>query len=72
MKAVTEIYPGRHTAVLDQPLALFLVGMRVHRPLQVRTWWPAFTAMSRMLRQLQAYPKLGLLAATLTTRPIRC
>lgn len=69
MKAVTEIYPGRYTAVVDQPIALFLIGMRVHRPLRVRTWWPAFAAMSRMLRQLQADPELGLLAATLTYTP---
>lgn len=66
---MTRIHPGRHRAETTEPLALFLVGMRIHQPLRIRTWWPAFTAMSRMLRQLQAEPQLGLLAATLSYTP---
>lgn len=66
---MTEIYPGRYAADPHAPLALFLVGMRVHKPLRIRRWWPTFTAMSRMLLQLQADPDLGLLAATLTYTP---
>lgn len=66
---MNPIHPGRYTARPSEPLALFLVGMRIHKPLRIRTWWPAFTAMSRMLRQLQSDPDLGLLAATLSYTP---
>ncbi len=64
-----QVYPGPYTAAPDAPLTLFLVGMRIHKPVRIRTWWPTFAAMSSMLRQLQSDPTLGLLAATLTYTP---
>lgn len=66
---MSPITPGRYRATPQHPLALFLIGMRIHRPLRIRTWWPAFTAMTRMLRQLESDPELGLLAATLSYTP---
>lgn len=66
---MNAIYPGRYTAHVEEPLTLFLIGMRIHKPLRIRTWWPAFSAMSRMLQQLQSDPGLGLLAATFAYTP---
>ena len=42
---------------------LFVVGMRINRLRRVRSWWPVFTAMPRMLKELQEHPEDGLLHA---------
>ena len=34
------------------PLAVFLIGMTVRKPWRLDLWGPAFTAMPRMLREL--------------------
>lgn len=39
---------------------LFLIGMRINRLWQVWRWFPVFTAMPRMLIELQRNPDLGL------------
>ena len=57
------IQPGRHTAKIDGSFVLFLIGVRVNRPLSVRKWWPVTRAMPRMLKELAARPELGLLHA---------
>ena len=41
---------------------VFLIGMRVNRWRRVRSWWPVFTAMPRMLEELRA-ADVGLLNA---------
>jgi hypothetical protein len=55
---------GRYTADvtnLGDELVVFLIGVRVNRPLQIRKWWPVFTAMPKMLRYLEKHPEKGLL-----------
>lgn len=54
--------PNRVTAELDGEFVVFLIGMHVNRPLQVRAWLPVFLAMPRMMHELRAHPELGLLA----------
>jgi hypothetical protein len=55
---------GQYVAALpEETVAVFLIGMRVNRWRKVRSWWPSFVGMPRMLRELQARPDLGLLAA---------
>lgn len=54
---------NRVTAELDGEFVVFLIGMRVNNPWNVRAWLPVFLAMPRMLRELQAKPELGLLGA---------
>lgn len=44
-------------------VVVFVVGMRIHRWRKVRSWWPAFTGMPKMLAELRAEPAEGLLAA---------
>lgn len=44
---------------------LFLIGMRVTRPLRVRAWLSVLVAMPRMLRHLRRDPDAGMLDAHL-------
>ncbi|MDP9226493.1 MAG: DUF4188 domain-containing protein, partial [Actinomycetota bacterium] len=41
----------------------FLIGFRPNRLWKVRSWRPVFSAMSTMLRHLDAHPDMGLLGA---------
>lgn len=44
-------------------VVVFLIGMRVNRWRKVRSWWPAFSGMPKMLRELEGRPDAGLLGA---------
>lgn len=56
------IQQGRMTARMDGDFAVFLIGMRLNRPLLVHKWLPVAMAMPRMLKELYAKPELGLLS----------
>lgn len=43
---------------------VFLIGMRINHWWDVRAWFPVFTAMPRMLRELYAHRELGFLDAS--------
>jgi hypothetical protein len=58
------IHPGRYSARIDGDFVVFLIGMRVNRPLQVRKWFPVATAMPRMVNDLKKDPASGFLHAT--------
>jgi fumigallin biosynthesis monooxygenase-like protein len=62
------VHRGRWTAQVNEPLAVFLIGMRVNKVWKVRQWWWAFMAMPRMLRRLVAVPELGLMHVETFTR----
>jgi len=53
--------PGRWVASYEGDMVVFLIGMRINRPLKVRQWMPVFAAMPRMLKWLDAHPQAGLL-----------
>lgn len=55
------MHPGRYTAELPEGAVLFLIGMRINKPLRVRTWWPVFTAMPPMIWHLRRNPAAGCL-----------
>jgi hypothetical protein len=57
------IYPHRMKAELEGDFVLFLIGMRINKPLQVHRWLPVARAMPKMLTELYAQPELGLLHA---------
>ena len=59
------VVPGRFTARIDEPFVVFIIGMRVNRPLQVRKWVPTAMAMGPMLRELYNNPQKGFLGAEL-------
>ncbi|HEU5457624.1 MAG TPA: DUF4188 domain-containing protein [Terracidiphilus sp.] len=60
---MAQIFPGRYTALSDEPFVVFLIGMRVNRLLAVRRWTQVATAMGPMLAELKKSPDLGLLHA---------
>ncbi len=51
----------RLAARLDGGFVVFLIGMRINKPLPVRRWWPV--AMPRMIRELHAHAELGFMHA---------
>jgi hypothetical protein len=55
------VIPGRFTAKMDEPFVVFLIGMRVNRPLAVGEWLPTARAMMPMLRELYSHPEKGFL-----------
>ena len=58
---MTAINKGRHSAAPGADgKVLFLIGMRINRPLQFWRWVPVFVAMPRMLVELQRNRELGL------------
>jgi hypothetical protein len=61
MSAAVGVHRGRFTAQLPDDFVVFLIGMRVNRPLKVREWVPIFLAMPKMLRWLDQHPEAGLL-----------
>jgi len=56
-----RVQPGRFTADIDGNFVVFLIGMRVNKPLKVHKWGPVAAAMPRMLKVLDNHPELGCL-----------
>ncbi len=59
---MAEIFNGRYTARTDKPLVLFLIGLRLNKLWAAHKWLPVFTAMPRMLAELDRKPDAGLLS----------
>ena len=62
--------PGRRVFGSDQPLAVFLIGLRINRWHRPDAWGPALAAMGPMLTELYRDPESGFLShrTTLTAR----
>jgi hypothetical protein len=58
-----NIIPHRMTSVVDRPIVVFLIGMRVNTWWKVHKWWPVSSAMVRMIKELSANPASGFLHA---------
>jgi len=57
------ILNDRLTATLDGEFVVFLIGMRINKPLMIHKWLPVARAMPRMIKELHAQPELGFLHA---------
>ncbi len=57
------IHRERLTATLDGDFVVFLIGMRINKPLMVHKWLPVAAAMPRMVRELSKQPERGFLHA---------
>jgi GH15 family glucan-1,4-alpha-glucosidase len=57
------IHGSRMTARMQGDFAVFLIGMRINRPLLIHKWLPVVRAMGHMLSELHARPQLGFLHA---------
>jgi hypothetical protein len=53
--------PGRVTAAHEEGVTVFLIGMRINSFRALRSWWPVFRAMPRMLKELSRDKGGGLL-----------
>src|SRR4051812_36359486 len=49
----------RMTAVRDDGVVVFLIGMRINRWWKIHRWLPVALAMPRMMRELAARPDAG-------------
>lgn len=58
-----KIINGRTSAELPSDFVVFLIGMRINRPLLIHKWLPVAAAMPRMLNELYQHPELGFLHA---------
>lgn len=53
----------RVTAKLEGDFVVFLIGMRINKPLLIHKWLPVALAMPRMLKELSRQPDLGFMHA---------
>jgi hypothetical protein len=53
----------RLTANLEGEFVVFLIGMRINRPMAVHKWLPVVRAMPRMVSELYRQPELGFIHA---------
>jgi hypothetical protein len=58
---MAHTYDQRMTAEIDGDFVVFLIGLRINKPLKPHKWIPVVMAMPRMLRELQADPSSGFL-----------
>lgn len=56
------LHNARMTARPEGDFVVFLIGMRINKPLRVHKWLPVAQAMPRMLTELYRQPQLGLLS----------
>ena len=63
---MATVNPARVTHDYDGDLLVFLIGMRVNRLWRPDLWWPVFSAMPGMLRELMTDPESGLMGYRLT------
>jgi len=61
-KEAAMINSSRMTAQIDGDFAVFLIGMRINKPLKIHKWLPVASAMPRMLKELYTQPELGLMS----------
>src|SRR5688572_3251257 len=62
---LTQIFASRVTAEIEGDFVVFLIGMRINKPWKVHQWCPVFTAMPRMLGELdRASAETGFLGHT--------
>lgn len=57
-----EVFPGRFTAGQNGEVVVFIIGMRINKFTAVHKWWPVFTAMPSMMKELSANKELGCLS----------
>ncbi|WP_328589530.1 DUF4188 domain-containing protein [Piscinibacter terrae] len=51
------------TATLEGDFVVFLIGVRINKPLLIHKWFPVVQAMPRMLKELSRQPDLGFIHA---------
>jgi len=71
---MARVQQGRFTADVDtlgDEVVVFVIGMRINKPLKVRSWWPVFThleAWRRFNRQVHSTGDVGIWHETYRVR----
>lgn len=65
-----KVFDRRMEAQIDGDFVVFLIGMRINKPWKIHKWWPVFSGMPKMIRELAANPELGMLGYTMGFRVI--
>ena len=63
---MAKVIAKRVTARIEGDFVVFLIGMRINKPWKVHKWLPVFTAMPKMLRELERRPESGFLGSIQT------
>jgi Monooxygenase af470-like len=58
---MARIQSERMCAQIDGDFVVFIIGMRINKPWKIHKWWPVFSAMPRMLKELAKQPDSGFL-----------
>ena len=58
---MNPIIAERRTAATNESFVVFLIGMRINKPLKVHRWLPVAMAMGRMLKELSTMPDTDLM-----------
>jgi hypothetical protein len=58
---MAAVIPNRMAAEIEGDFVVFLIGMRVNKPWKIHKWWPVFSAMRPMLKELEKRPESGFL-----------
>ncbi len=56
---MSAIFPGRWTSRAKGDFVIFLIGMRINKPLAFSQWRPVAKAMPAMQQELGRHPELG-------------
>ncbi|MHB8531174.1 MAG: DUF4188 domain-containing protein [Solirubrobacteraceae bacterium] len=68
---MAPILAKRVTAELEGDFVVFLIGMRINKLLKPWKWLPVFSAMPKMVSELEKHPDAGLLGASLHLSGLR-
>jgi len=58
---MNKIYTERMSPEIEGDFVVFLIGMRINKPWKIHKWWPVFSAMPKMIKELESKPELGML-----------
>ena len=60
---IKHVILQRMTATIPGEFCVFLIGMRINRPLKFHKWLPVARSLPRMMRELEAHEELGCLGS---------
>ena len=58
---MSKTISDRMIAEIDGDFVVFLFGMRINKLWKLNKWWPVYSAMRKMMKELESNPELGML-----------
>jgi hypothetical protein len=56
------IFNGRYTSQNEEKVIVFIIGMRINKWWAIHKWWPVFTGMTPMIRELYTNREIGFMS----------